>query len=128
VSSRRVMDIPTPTQRVTRHRTTTDIRLSTAVGFTLVEAGAAITTIITAATGMVGITGTEAAITVVVGTAAVAAGSGRAVADTLAVAGTAVAGTAVAGTAVATAKKNAPSSFAARLLISVHSTCRIVCY
>lgn len=89
----------------------------------MVEAGAAITTIITAATGMVGITGTEAAITVVVGTAAVAAGSGRAVADTLA-----VAGTAVAGTAVATAKKNAPSSFAARLLISVHSTCRIVCY
>lgn len=84
----------------------------------MVEAGAAITTIITAATGMVGITGTEAAITVVVGTAAVAAGSGRAVADTLA----------AAGTAVATAKKNAPSSFAARLLIPVHSTCRIVCY
>ncbi|KLU23390.1 hypothetical protein EOS_25890 [Caballeronia mineralivorans PML1(12)] len=113
------MDIPTPMQRVTRHRTTTDIRLSTVAGSTLVEAGAAITTMITAVTGMVGTTGTAAAITVVAGTAAVAvaAGSGRVAADTLA----------VAGTAVATAKKNAPSSFAARLLISVRSTCRIVC-
>ncbi|WP_367619698.1 hypothetical protein [Caballeronia sp. SEWSISQ10-4 2] len=48
----------------------------------------------TAATGMVGTTGTEAAIMVAAdGTAAVAAGSGsRVAADTLAVAGTAVAG------------------------------------
>jgi hypothetical protein len=58
---------------------------------------------------MVGATGTEAAITVAVdGTAAVAAGSGRVAADTQA----------VAAMAVAAAKKNVPSSFAGRQLMS----------
>jgi hypothetical protein len=62
----------------------------------------------TAGTGMVGATGTEAAITVAVdGTVAVAAASGRVAADTQAVADTAVA-----------AAKKIPSSFAARLLMS----------
>jgi hypothetical protein len=90
------MDIPTPTdipttKRATLRRTITDIRLSTAAVSTSVEAGAAITTIIMAATGMVGATGTEAAITVAVdGTVAVAAASGRG-ADMQAVAATAVA-------------------------------------
>jgi hypothetical protein len=87
------MDIPMPTdipttKRATLRRTITDIRLSTAAVSTSVEAGAAITTIIMAATGMVGATGTEAAITVAVdGTAAA---SGRGAADTQAVAATAV--------------------------------------